>query len=79
MDVSLKPKVQAFIDEEVRAGRFDSSSDVVEEAIRRMMEESEIDDATAEAINLAEEQIRRGEGLSLDQFRNEFHRHVNKQ
>lgn len=76
MDVTLKPQIREFIDEQVRAGRFRSADEVLEAAVGRMMEETEfeLDDETAAAINRAEEQIDRGEGIDFDQFAAEWRR-----
>jgi putative addiction module CopG family antidote len=69
MNISLKPDARRFIEEQVKAGRFQSAGEVLEEAVSRMMLDSEdLDDQTAAAINRAEEQIDRGEGMDFDQF-----------
>lgn len=70
MNVTLRPEAQQFIDQQIRAGHFTSPAGVLEAAIDRMMMESELDldDDTAAAINRAEEQIDRGQGLGFDQF-----------
>ena len=62
MNVSLKPGIQQFVDELVKTGRYNSSADVLEEAIVRMMEEeaSNLDEATQQAIDRSEEQIKEG-------------------
>ena len=78
MNISLKPEVQRFIEEEVKAGRFASPAEVLEAAIDRMMIESELelDDETAAAINRAEAQLDRGEGIDFDQFAAEMRRKI---
>jgi putative addiction module CopG family antidote len=76
MKVSLDPKVRKFVDDQVKAGHFRSDGEVLDEAVRRMMDESEceLDDETAAAICRAEEQIDRGEGIDFDQFAAEWRR-----
>jgi Arc/MetJ-type ribon-helix-helix transcriptional regulator len=76
MNVTLRPDAQKFIEEQVRAGNFRSVDDALQEAVQRMMIEAELDldDETAAAINRAEEQIDRGEGIELEQFAAEWRR-----
>lgn len=53
MNVTLKPALQNFVDEQVRAGHFDSPQQVVEAAIARLMldpADEELDAATLAAI-----------------------------
>ncbi len=70
MNVSLKPEALKFVEEQVRAGRFESTDEVLEAAVTRMMSENEfdLDDQTVAAINRAEEQLDRGEGMDFDKF-----------
>jgi Arc/MetJ-type ribon-helix-helix transcriptional regulator len=70
MHISLTRQSRHFIEEQVRSGRFTSPEQVLEEAVNRMMsdEGSELDDQTVEAINLAEAQIDRGEGIPFERF-----------
>lgn len=67
---SLRPEVQRFIDEQVKSGRFPTPEAVVEAAILDWRDAAlDIDDETAAAINEAEAQADRGEGMDLDVFR----------
>ncbi|HET6246655.1 MAG TPA: hypothetical protein VFE47_03065 [Tepidisphaeraceae bacterium] len=72
MQVQLKrPELQEFIDSEVRAGRFPSADAAIEAAVEQMMFDraaEDIDNETAAAINLAEEQIDRGDGTDFHEF-----------
>jgi len=72
MQVQLrKPELKEFIEHEVKAGRFPSPEAAVEAAVERMMiegEDDELDDETVAAINRAEEQIERGDGIDFRQF-----------
>ena len=62
MTLSLKPNLQAFVDEQLKAGRFASTEALVEEALERMMlEELPLDEETLRAIEESEAQIARGE------------------
>ncbi len=78
MNVALKPDAQRFIQDQVKAGRFSSPDAVVEEAVSRMMAdvEIELDDDTAAAINRAEEQLDRGEGVEFDDFAAQIRRKI---
>lgn len=70
MNVSLKPEVQRFVDEQVRAGRFGSADAVLEAGVARLMldpEPAELDEETLAAIERAREQFARGEGVPLDE------------
>ena len=76
MQVYLKnPELEKFIDDEVRAGHFASPEAAIEAAVERMMLDrqdddivDDIDDETAAAINRAEAQIDRGEGIDFKEF-----------
>jgi putative addiction module CopG family antidote len=70
MDASLKPDVRKFIEEQVESGRFSSADDVLDEALRRMMLDMdlEIDEGAIGAISRAEEQLDRGEGRDFEEF-----------
>ncbi len=71
MNVQMKPELQRFIDDEVKAGHFPSPDAAIEAAVERMMLDRgtyDLDDETADAINRAEEQIDRGEGSDFRQF-----------
>jgi len=65
-----KPHLEQFIAEQVRAGAFPSADAAVEAAVEQMMHDpqSELDTPTVEAINRAEAQIDRGEGIEFEQF-----------
>ncbi len=72
MTIQLKnPELERFIDEKVKAGHFVSPEAAVEAAVEQMMldqQEHEFDDDTAAAINRAEDQIDRGEGIDFNVF-----------
>jgi Arc/MetJ-type ribon-helix-helix transcriptional regulator len=71
MNLSLRPEIQRFIDEQVKAGRFATPEAVVEAAITelRFSSDEELDEQSIAAINEAEAQADRGEGIELDAFR----------
>ncbi len=71
MNLSLRPEIQRFIDEQVKAGRYPTPEALVEAAVveLRDIDDAELDDATIAAINEAEDQVDRGEGVDLDTFR----------
>ena len=78
MQITLNPDAQRFVEQQVRSGCFRSPEEVLHEALNRMMSEAElaIDDETAAAINRAEEQIDRGEGIDFDQFAAEWRKRL---
>jgi antitoxin ParD1/3/4 len=71
MNLSLRPEIQRFIDEQVKTGRYPTPEAVVEAAVADMRDigDEELDDATIAAINEGEAQADRGEGVDLDTFR----------
>lgn len=83
MQVELdKPELAKFIDDQVKAGHFPTPQAAVEAAVEQMMHDrvnDDLDDETAEAINRAEAQIDRGEGVDFKEFaaemRKKFVRH----
>ena len=78
MNLILRDDIQRFIEERVKAGQFPTPESVVEAAIADMrdVEESELDDDTIAAINEAEAQADRGEGMDLDAFRAHMDRRI---
>ena len=71
MNISLKPDLQKFVDEQVNAGHFPSPEAVVEAALAEMRNyrAEPLDADTIAAINEADQQADRGEGIELDAFR----------
>ena len=69
IEVRLRPELRKFIEDEVMAGNFASADEVVEAALARLMlDPSPDEDAeTVAAIDEAEAQIDRGEGMPLDE------------
>jgi Arc/MetJ-type ribon-helix-helix transcriptional regulator len=76
MQPKLKPETLRFIDEQVTAGRFRNSDELLDEAVSRMMadDEFDLDGETVAAIKEAEEQIEKGEYVSLDELVAEMRR-----
>lgn len=72
MQVQLRRPTHAqFIADEVKAGHFPSPEGAVEAAIEQMIldrESTELDDETIAAINRAEEEFDRGEGIEFEKF-----------
>ena len=70
MQITLKkPELQQFVEDQVKAGNYPSPEAVVEAAIADLRDNAELDDETVVAINEAEDQADRGEGMDLDSFR----------
>ena len=78
MNVKLNPEAERFVESQVKLGHFTSADEVVEAAVDRMMNESsaELDDETAAAINRAEAQLDRGEGIEFEQFAAEWRKKI---
>jgi Arc/MetJ-type ribon-helix-helix transcriptional regulator len=78
MQVHLsKPELEKFIGEQVKAGNFPSPEAAVEAAIEQMRLDSQLgdlDDETAAAINRAEEQLDRNQGIDFQRFAAEMRR-----
>jgi Arc/MetJ-type ribon-helix-helix transcriptional regulator len=71
MQVRLsKPELERFITEQVKAGKFPTVDAAIEAAVENMMltTSEALDDKTIAAINRAEEQLDRGEGIDFEQF-----------
>lgn len=70
MDVTLKPETKRFVDEQVKAGHFSSPEEVLEAGVARLMldpDPRELDEQTMAAIDRAEAQFDRGEGIPVDE------------
>ena len=70
MQVTLKPELQQFVEEQVRAGRFATVQEALEAAVACLMLDSDgadLDEATMDAIERAEAQLDRGEGIPLEE------------
>jgi Arc/MetJ-type ribon-helix-helix transcriptional regulator len=77
MQISLHPETEQTIEELVKAGRFPTREAVIEAAVAELKEaDSQLDDATIDAINEAEDQGDRGEGIDLDAFRAQMEKRI---
>jgi Arc/MetJ-type ribon-helix-helix transcriptional regulator len=68
---AIRPDVERFIEDQVKAGRFASREALVEAAVERMMFEAQA--STLDAIDVAEiraaqDRIDRGEFVEFDSF-----------
>ena len=66
MNVTLKPELERFIEDQVSTGRFSSPAEVLEAGLARLMLDPSHDELDAEdlvAIEESEEQIAKGEDL----------------
>jgi putative addiction module CopG family antidote len=66
MDIALKPELERFVEEQVKAGRFASKAEVLEAGLARLMLDPASDDLDQDdlaAIEESEAQIGRGEDL----------------
>jgi len=72
MNLALRPEIEQRIAEQVRLGRFPTPEAVVEAAVVELTEtnlDESLDEADIAAINEAEAQIDRGEGIDLATLR----------
>ena len=79
MNIALRPELEQFIADQVKAGRYSSADEVVEDALSRLMRgngdaEEEIDDETFAALQRSDEQVRAGQGMTMAQVREHFRR-----
>ena len=77
MTIRLKPELEKFIQEQVKAGQYKSPDDAVNAAVARVQMEQELmdDDLSDEDIAAIEEglaQIERGEGIPWEKVRDEL-------
>jgi len=71
MQINLKkPELTQFVQDEVTAGRYPSPEAVVEAALDELRDTAGhlLDDDTVAAIQRAEEQLDRGEGIEFEQL-----------
>jgi antitoxin ParD1/3/4 len=66
--MQLQPHLQRFIDDQIRAGRFQSAEQVVELALTRLMEEEDLTDEDLREMELSRQEIERGETVDFDEF-----------
>ena len=67
MNVSLTEKLERFIAEQVKAGRYQSASEVVREALRLLQEHEEVQRLKLKALRAAiEEGLASGPAQPLD-------------
>jgi antitoxin ParD1/3/4 len=78
MNVKLKADAQKFVEEQVKSGRFRTADEVLEAAVQQMIDQSEdeLDEETIQAINRAEAQLDRGEGIDFDKFAADMRRKI---
>ena len=75
MNITLKPELQRFIEEQVRTGQFGTPEDVIEAGLGRLRADDFGDFQPGEMDRLiggAEAQFARGEGHALDEVRRHF-------
>ena len=70
MNLILSSDIQQFISDQVWSGRFPTAEAVVEAAVTKMRgQDLDLDEETVAALNEAEDQADRGEGIDLDCYR----------
>jgi Arc/MetJ-type ribon-helix-helix transcriptional regulator len=82
MNVRLKPELEKFLDDQVKAGNFPSTADAVEAGVARLMldtEPDELDQQDLDNIRESLAQMRRGEVVDAKQLHAQLRdRHLNK-
>lgn len=77
MNVTLKPELERFIEDQVNAGRFSSVADALEAGVARLMLDPPSDSLDGEdlaAIEVSEQQIARGEDVDWKEASATFRR-----
>ena len=77
MTVTLRPELERFVDEQVKAGHYPTAAAVVEAALADMaigQLADPLDDEDSAAIAEADAEFDRGEGMERDEFRAELAR-----
>ncbi len=77
MNVTLKPEMERFIEEQVNAGRFSSPAEMLEAGLARLMWEPSRDELDSEdhaAIEESEAQIARGEDMDWKEVSTQLRR-----
>lgn len=78
MNVSLTTAIEKWIDEKVKTGRYTGASELLREAVRRMMTEEETQAARLSklesALDEAHAAIGRGEGIGPEQVKEKMRR-----
>jgi putative addiction module CopG family antidote len=71
MNIILKPEVERLVKEKVARGEYDTADDFVDEAVRRLIDEEQEDDADRAEIradiDAAEAEIDRGDYVEYDE------------
>jgi Arc/MetJ-type ribon-helix-helix transcriptional regulator len=69
MSVTLSPEIQKLLEERIKRGGYSTVDDLVRAALETLdhLEADELDEATVAAIDRAEAQYARGEGMDVDE------------
>jgi len=69
MNVTLKPTLKKLVEDKVKAGEYGSADELLEAAVARLIfdpQRDELDEQTLAALEAAEQQLDRGEGIPLE-------------
>ena len=72
MTITLSPKTQRLLEDQLKKGNFASADEVLQAALQALDEVNEVDQATLDAIDKAEEEIERGEFVDWDDVRDDI-------
>lgn len=67
MHVNLSPEMEGFIKSKVASGFYSNATEVIRDAIRRMQADDLRAHAFRAAVQVGEDQLRRGEGIAFDE------------
>ena len=68
MGIALTPETQKLIEEKLRKGGYSTADDMVRAALEMLDDyDAELDNLTLDAIDRAEAQYERGEGMPADE------------
>ena len=65
MHIDIPPKLEAFIQNKISTGAYNSAAEVVRDAIRRMEREQNRLEILRAAVRAGDEQLGRGQGILL--------------
>ena len=66
MNITLKPELEKFIQQQIKLGKYDSAERVIEEALFLLSKRNEYDkwvEEIGQKIDIAAEQLDRGDGI----------------
>ena len=72
MTITLSQETQRLLEEQLKRGHYGSTDELLQAALLALDEPGDLDQATLEAIDKAEEEIERGEFVDWDDVRDDI-------